>query len=149
MCAAKINMIPQLQKHLQETLDFLTPYLPMANDHMVTYLTANLWEKHIPPEIREEIRTESDICKAIEMYWTHLEANECWTGNTDFEHFRGFLLNAKHFYLDRFTDVWITPDELNRMLNCNNSENTLIKGFMNEKKNYEVKYFEFCWNFSC
>lgn len=137
-------MIPVLQKHLRDTLDFLTPFMPMANGHMVTYLTANLWEKYIPLEIREEIRSESDVRKALETYWTHLEANEIGSGNEDSMHFRGFLLNARQFYMDRFTDVWITPDELNQKLNCSNyNQNTMTKGFMNEKKYYEVTYLLF------
>lgn len=140
MCAAATEVtIPLLQKHLRATLDFLTPFLPMANGHMVTYLTECLWDKHVPADIRQEIQTESNVNEAMEVYWKHLAANaESMEEQKSYGQFRCFLSNAKQYYLDRFTDVWITPDELNQRLHSKQFKNMSIKGFMNEKKNHEV-----------
>lgn len=141
MCTVAEVTIPLLQKHLKATLDFLTPFLPMANSHMVTYLTDNLWKRNISLEIQQEIQSEADIRDAIDIFWNHLDANHnsAAIDETDkFQYFRKFLSNSKQCYLDRLTDVWITPDELNQQLNKDSKNVVTVRGFMSSKKNHEV-----------
>lgn len=141
MCAAAEVTIPLIQKHLKETLDFLTPFLPMANSHMVTYLTDNLWKKNISLEIQQEIQSEADVRDAIDIFWNHLDADDnsdVTDDNDKFKYFRKFLSNSKQYHLDKFTDIWITPDELNKQLNKESINGVIVRGFMSPKKNHEV-----------
>lgn len=106
----------------------------MLNDHMILYLTNDLWQKHLPAAIRQEIRTQSDAKEALNVYWTHLEQD----GKESFPNLREFLATARENSIDTMRDVWITVGELKEQLNIERSEQFKVHGYMNEKKNYEV-----------
>lgn len=135
--------VPLLRHHLKTTVDFLKPFLPFVEGHMTRFFTEDLWHKHIAPEIQREIHTESDVREALDIYRHHL------TPDTDLlstakktnrlEHFRVHLTNTKHYYLDRFRDVWITPEELDRIFaGASDAKQTNHRSFMSMKKHYEV-----------
>lgn len=140
MGAAAEVTIPLLQKHLNAAINHLKPFTPMLNGHMTRFLSENLWQRSVPDDIQTELRTEADVYEAINIYKQHLNP----TTNTNatcerFKHFRTFLLNTKRYYLDRFTDVWITPDDLNRKLGLGIADKLQkCEGLMAPKKQYEV-----------
>lgn len=125
-----------LQKHIKCVFEYLKPLLPMANFPMVKFFVKDGWQTYIPQEIQTEIRTQSDIKAATEIYWQHLNMDHDLQDN--FKHFRTFLSNAKKCHLDSCNNIWIAPDELMKKFNDNYSDAPPIKGFMSAKKNHEV-----------
>lgn len=45
----------QLRSKLEEVIIYLKPYLPIANSHVVNFISNNFWETIIPNDIREEV----------------------------------------------------------------------------------------------
>lgn len=45
----------QLRSRIEEVIIYLKPYLPIANSHVVNFISNNFWETIIPNDIREEI----------------------------------------------------------------------------------------------
>lgn len=137
-----------LQHHIRNTMEYLMPLLSMANAPMVTYITENLWKSRIPKEIQDEIQTSSDINSAIDIFWTHLDANQNdGVPNDQFKHFRTFLWKNRQFHLDHLQDVWITPEQLKYTFNTQRTSPLPIRGFMSTKKNHEVfnRFLHFHW----
>lgn len=131
--------IPLLRHHLKATVDFLKPFLPVLDGHMTRFLSERLWQKHIPHEIQREIRTETDAREAIEIYRDHLSSQFDSSRSTDkYTHFRTHLWNTKQYYLDRFTDIWIEPNELSEKLKSRSDTKRSHPGFMPDKKHHEV-----------
>lgn len=128
-----------LQHHIRNTMEYLMPLLQMANAPMVTYFTENLWKTHIPKEIQTEIQTTDDIKSAIDIFWSHVNADQSDCGrNERFKHFRAFLWKNHQFHLDNLQDVWITPEQLKYAFNAKRTNPLAIRGFMSTKKNHEV-----------
>lgn len=127
-----------LQKYIKSLFEYLTPLLPMANFPMVKFFVDDAWQTNIPHDIQKEIRTQSDIKLATEIYWQHLNI-DYQNVPDNFKHFRTFLSIAKKHHLDSCNNIWITPEELMKKFNNNNhSDAPPIKGFMSVKKNHEV-----------
>lgn len=121
------------------TLDYLNPLLSMANCHMVTYLTHNLWKEYIPKEIQREIQSKDDLERATDIYWMHLRNTENdFSAADEFKYFRTFLAGSNQHCIDSLTDVWISPDQLKEKLRCKVDDALPIKGFMSTKKTHEV-----------
>lgn len=138
MCATIEITTQILQNHIRSTLEYLTPLLGMANAPMVSYITDNLWKKHVPMEIQQEIQISSDIESAVNIFWTHLNEIQNTEESADkFKHFRAFLSSNKQYQLDSHPDIWISPQRLKQILDS--QRNYLpMKGFMSHKKNHEV-----------
>lgn len=131
-----------IQNHLRTTMERLMPLLSFANAPMVKFLTENLWEHMIPPEIQHEIETPSDIQSAVDIFWSHLNEESFNKDKSDkFKHFRAFLANNRQNHLDNLRDVWITPEKLKQIFDTQRSSPLPIKGFMSTKKNHEVIQF--------
>lgn len=126
-----------LQKHVKSVLEYLTPLLPMVNFPMVKFFVGQAWHTNIPMEIRQEIKTQSDIEEATDIYWKHLNADHDHA-TEKFKSFRSFLINTRKHHLDSLIDVWTTPDELLKKFNNSSADAPPIKGFMSIKKNHEV-----------
>jgi hypothetical protein len=45
----------QLRSKLDEVIIYLKPYLPIANSHVVNFISNNFWETVIPSDIRKEV----------------------------------------------------------------------------------------------
>lgn len=132
----------QVQIHLEKILVYLDQYSSFINCHMVNYLTDDLWNNHIPIEIREEIQTDSDIDSAIQLFWEQRDDNISISNHPNF---LKFLKSANEIHFDKLqnTDVCQNIDELNeklRNLNCNIKNADLhLSEFMTAKKNHEVE----------
>lgn len=139
MCATMEVTTQILQNCIRNTLEHLTPLLGMANAPMVSFLTENLWKRHVPAEIQKEIQIPSDIESAVNIFWTHLNENQNNAENSDkLENFRAFLSKNKQFQLDSHPDIWISPQRLRQILDTQRSHPLPMKGFMSHKKNHEV-----------
>lgn len=134
-----------VRNHLDKCWRFLMPFLPMANCHMVTFITNKLYEKYVPLAIKDEMKSMSHIDAAMEIYWNHLNEKENESNIDGFDCLRKHLAEMREHTLDRIDDVWITPDELQTAIGCKASDLLNVKGFMSEKKNHEVSSAEFAW----
>lgn len=132
--------IPLLKRHLNQAINYLNPFLPYLNAHMTKFFSDNLWQRNVPPNIQNEIRTDVDVHEAINIYRQHLNPDVNSTGDTDrLKNFRAFLRNTKQFYLDSYKDVWITSDDLNRELKLDIGDKAQTsKDLMPQKKRHEV-----------
>lgn len=129
-----------LQHYVRSTMEHLVPLLAMANAPMVTYFTENLWKNRLPKEIQDEIQSTDDIESAVDIFWTHLDVNQCnkHGGDDRFKNFRAFLMKNRQFHLDNAQDLWITPEQLKSTFNMQRTNPLPIHGFMSTKKNHEV-----------
>lgn len=135
MCA---NLsIQVVEKHLEKICKFITPFLPMTNCHMVTYITDQLWKNYTPNSIQQEIKTKLDVENAINIYWNHL--NDIQENHSiDYKELRLYLAETQANTVDKLNDVWISPEELKKKLDYGSKGASNIKGCMSEKKNHEV-----------
>lgn len=130
--------VQKLQQHLNKCLDFLAPHQALLNDHMIFYFTNDLWNKHIPSVIKQEISLNSNVEIALNTFWTHLDPNKLYDDKKVLPNFRKFLVNARSHSIDNLDDVWISVDKLKKILPYKEQEELKLHGFMNEKKNHEV-----------
>lgn len=131
-----------VRSHLDKCWRFLEPFLPMANCHMVTFITNKLYEKYVPPAIKDELKSMANIDAATDIYWNHLNEKENKSKIDGFDCLRKHLAEMRDHTLDRIDNVWITPDELKAAIGCEPNDLLNVKGFMSEKKNHEVNSAE-------
>lgn len=124
--------------HLHRCLQFLRPFLPMANSHMVTFITDKLYEKYVPLSIRNEIGSATQIDQAMEIYWNQLNTKVDAAETNEFRCLQKHLDDVRSHTLDGIDGVWIEPNELQAIIGCKTKDAVVIKGYMTEKKNYEV-----------
>lgn len=136
-----------VRNHLDQCLLFLTPFLPMTNCHMVTFITDNLYEKYVPPTIQNEMKSTLHIDQAMDIYWNHLNEKAEESKFASFKYFQNHLADLRRHTLNQIDNVWITPEELKVAIGCKTNNLQNIKGYMSEKKNHEVnmaEYTRFC-----
>lgn len=124
--------------HLDKCWRFLTPLLPMANCNMVTYITHKLYEKHVPMTIQNEIKSQTHIEQAIDIYFNQLNRGADVTQMTSFQHFQTHLADIRNHTLDKIENIWIGPDELKTAIGSKPKSSLNIKGSMSKKKKHEV-----------
>lgn len=128
-----------VRNHLDKCLRFLTPYLPMANCHMVTFITDNLYERFVSHAIQSEMKSHSHFDEAMDIYWNHLRDEMEITQMNGFEHLHRHLADMREHSIDKLDSVWITPDVLKEAIGCKTNDLlNKIEGFMSPKKNHEV-----------
>lgn len=129
-----------LQIHLEHIIRYVKPLLPLANCHMVNYLTDNLWDTYVPEEIRCAIDSSAKIDEAIRLFWRHRDRN----ASSEYQQkFQNFLINYQQFTLDGLHSLWLSLDELNDQLandgcTTRTADCLPIKDFMSAKKCSEV-----------
>lgn len=131
-----------VRNHLDKCIQCIAPFLLSANCHMVTFITGKLYEKFVPLAIRNEMKSLSHIDKATDIFWDHLNDKANETKISGFVNFQKYLADMREHNLDKIDNVWITPDELKTMIGCKSNDLVNVKGFMSEKKNYEVNMDE-------
>lgn len=58
----------KIRHRLDSITRYLTPLLPVANCHMVDFLTENHWETLIPTSLRETLETR-ELNDSVERFW--------------------------------------------------------------------------------
>lgn len=138
--------VATVQSHLDALLRYLQPHLAFVNCHMVGYLTENLWQKHVPEAIRQEVQSAADVDAAVQVFWDfHHSDADTVIASAAAGRFGGlveFLRTAQAHRLSRLSPqlVLTTAQMEDRLRRTNSSEPSLqIKDFMSEKKSHEVE----------
>lgn len=105
--------------------------MKFANCHMIDYFTNNLYERHIPADIRKEVA----MCGFGEVINSILD-NKIKTTKL-----QNFIKNTNSFALHNLTEVCLHCDNLHDFLNtgANIPPSLGLKVFMNPKKSHEVE----------
>lgn len=104
---------------------------------MVDFLQGNHFEKFISKEIRDELKTEEEIEKAIEFFWDPEKESE-------FKNLSNFIKVIKSHHLDQLPDKFClsTNQFLTKLedsgFSIEQGLSLKIKDFLSEKKNHEV-----------
>ena len=142
--ATEVVTVAVLERRLNELTGYLTKYMAFINCHMVQFLTENLWMRHIPEDIQEEIRSEEDVRDAIEMFWKyglHAQNKSLDCETVRYKRFAGFLKETQQHTLDACEDVWVTPEQLKSCFMVEAKMNHLrVTDFMSQKKSHEVSH---------
>lgn len=124
----------QLKSRLEEVVVYLKPYLPIANSHVVNFITNNLWETIIPSNIREEVDSRG----------TEVLFSNFWSDNPIPDSFTQFVSSAKCNNIDSYSNNFYM--ELDDVYNVLQSwgytpmhKSFQLKEFMAAKKLHEVQ----------
>jgi len=123
----------QLRSKLEEVIIYLKPYLPIANSHVVNFITHNFWDTIIPSDIREE----------IDLKGTEFVFSNFWSENKIPDSLTHFVTSAKLNNLNSYpSSCYMKLDDAYNVLQSwgykpiNKSLN--LKEFMGAKKMHEV-----------
>ncbi|XP_050420826.1 probable methyltransferase-like protein 25 isoform X2 [Adelges cooleyi] len=124
----------QLRSKLEEVILFLKPYLPIANSHVVNFITNNLWDNVIPEEIKRDMSVKS----------SHVLFSNFWSANPSPDSLTRFVALAKCNNLESYPKFCYKKlDSVNTLLQnygINSESDTYeLKEFMAAKKMHEVE----------
>ncbi|KAL7640396.1 UNVERIFIED_CONTAM: hypothetical protein RMT77_008669 [Armadillidium vulgare] len=127
--------VEELIEKIKKLLSFLEPLLPLANCHLVQFLTEDQWNNLLPRHLQEDLlhipMKNLNLIPSAELYDTEdlaLNGNKC-------SHLHRFLLSVRKFHLDK-QDVLTPVPELKVE---KNPMDKVISLSMNKKKAYEVR----------
>jgi hypothetical protein len=150
MSATSDNMIDStindIQKNIDRIIEHLEPSREFINMHLCAYLCDDLYEKHVPDEIKSEINCIEDVLSAIELFLNHHKIVDDHRVDRKHQNLYNYILKQKTFYIENLKDkLYLTTDELLEELSKIGIETTQkglsfrVKEFMSEKKNHEVE----------
>jgi len=124
----------QLKLRIEEVIIYLKPYLPIANSHVVNFITNNFWETIIPNDIREE----------IDLKGTESVFSNFWSNNPIPDSLTCFVSSAKSNNINSYPSRCYMPlDDVYNLLHTrgyNSMYNSFqLKEFMAAKKMHEVE----------
>uniref|UniRef100_A0A6P7G621 Methyltransferase-like protein 25 n=1 Tax=Diabrotica virgifera virgifera TaxID=50390 RepID=A0A6P7G621_DIAVI len=126
-----MNATRVLKDHIKQLTDYLEPFLPLANFHMVDYFINNAFVKYIPIKIQEDIQKIG-----------YKEAVSCIFNDnyTDLPNLGIFNDKSKKFTLKNIK-ICLKIDDLQeklQSLGCSDPTRLKLDIFMTSKKSHEV-----------
>ncbi|XP_039286789.1 methyltransferase-like protein 25 [Nilaparvata lugens] len=124
--------LPQVRHRLIEMTDYIKPFLPILECHMVNFYTNNLWSKNVP----EKIKVEVEKCNLI--------VNEFFEESPSIKNskeLQTFIESAKKYFPSTL-DVCLHEKEFYNLFkdwNCSRANTLLDNSFMSFKKSHEVE----------
>ncbi|KAF9420120.1 hypothetical protein HW555_003533 [Spodoptera exigua] len=129
--------ILKIHHHIDSLTKYLTPLLPIANCHMVEFITQNHWDNLLPVPLRE-VLNGLQFNEALKQFWTAAESKE--TKDT------GILANwihtARSHCVSVNNDYCLSAEQLRERIKTWGGEikpEIRVKEFMTSKKSYEVQ----------
>ncbi|XP_026330746.1 methyltransferase-like protein 25 isoform X2 [Hyposmocoma kahamanoa] len=125
----------KIRRHLDSITRYLTPLLPIANCHMVEFLTENHWETLIPTPLRESLE-KRELNDCVEKFWVAAEGKSSGTPELD-----AWVQEARAHYIT-FNEYTITARQLQDRIKAWGGDlqpEIRVSEFMNSKKSYEVQ----------
>lgn len=124
----------QLRSRLEEVITYLKPYLPIANSHVVNFITNNFWETIIPSDIQEEINL-----KGTEFMFSNF-----WSDNPFPNSLTRFVTSSKCNHLNSYpSNCYMKLEDVHNLLKSwgyeHMNESFHLKEFMAAKKMHEVE----------
>lgn len=122
---------------INSTRKFLSPLLPLANCHMVEFLTQNHWEKLIPKDLRNYLE-KCELNDAVSEFWKYAEEEvlDCHQPLSKWIH------NARSHYNSVNNEYCISKKHLEELIISFGGKiksQVKITEFMTSKKSYEVQ----------
>ncbi|XP_063385373.1 probable methyltransferase-like protein 25 [Cydia fagiglandana] len=125
----------KLRNHIDSLLSYLTPLLPLANCHMVEFLTHNHWETLVPKGLRETL-DDMDLDRAVGEFWN------VQSDGSDKSPLGLWVLTARKHCLSVNGDYCLSVEQLEQRIRDRGGvlpQEIPVKEFMNPKKSYEVR----------
>ncbi|XP_067001301.2 probable methyltransferase-like protein 25 isoform X2 [Anabrus simplex] len=140
----------KIQTQLCSVIDYLKPWLPLVNCHMVNFISGNLWERHVPIKIQEE-------AKCIGLSGMYSLFSSCAKDNglanstegVPAEEFANkspymmkYFMEAKQVTLSSMKGLVLSLPELRERMSawgCHKHDSLKLKEFMSQKKTHEVE----------
>ncbi|XP_049875124.1 probable methyltransferase-like protein 25 [Pectinophora gossypiella] len=129
------SKVTKIRHNLDSIIKYLTPLLPLANCHMVEFLTHNHWEKLLPRPLTESLDS-MELNDAVENFWMSLDVKNC-TSELD-----KWIVNARSHCILANNDYCLTREQLSDRIKAWGGEikpEIKVSEFMNSKKSYEVQ----------
>lgn len=124
----------KLHRHIDSVTKYLTPLLPLANCHMVEFITHNHWERLLPTNLRESLNN-MDLNDAVDQFWTIATHK-----NKDTSPLSTWINTARSHCLTINNDYCLSTEQLQQRIKHWGADirpEIRIKEFMNSKKSYE------------
>ncbi|XP_045523589.1 probable methyltransferase-like protein 25 isoform X1 [Pieris brassicae] len=137
--AIKIKMdskVTHLRQNLDTIITFLTPYLPLANCHMVEFFTQSHWDRLLPSDLQHYL-DKSNLLDAVNIFWKASEKNNLYSEN---EISKWVETTRNHCLINN--EYCLNPQGLQKLIisqGSNMQPELKITEFMNSKKSYEVQ----------
>ncbi|XP_072945147.1 probable methyltransferase-like protein 25 [Epargyreus clarus] len=125
----------RIRQHLDSITTYLTPLLPLANCHMVEFLTQNHWEKLVPSGLWK-LLDEWDLNYAVEKFWSIAEGKE-----NENNELSKWVHTARSHCITINNEYCLSREQLQSRIQAwggSNKPEITVKAFMNSKKSYEV-----------
>lgn len=124
----------QLRSRLEEVIVYLKPFLPIANSHVVNFITNNFWQTVIPSDIREEIDSKG----------SDFVLSNFWSDNPIPDALTRFVLSSKCHNLNSYpNNCYMRLNDVHNLLQSWGYEpihkSFELKEFMAAKKMHEVE----------
>lgn len=140
--ASRLELVAMVQKHLERIVMHMEPSREFVNMHMVAWICENLYVKHVPENIRNEITSIEDVKSAMDLFFQQDKPSIDLIKKHQNLHNKIQL--EKSFYLENLSDkLFLTHDELIDEFKALNVPTELglnvhVKEFMKDKKSHEV-----------
>ncbi|KAI8431956.1 hypothetical protein MSG28_004490 [Choristoneura fumiferana] len=125
----------KLRSHIDAIVTYLTPLLPLANCHMVEFLTEKHWERLLPRGLRETL-DGMEMDTAVELFWSSCENNDC-----DKSELSRWVHAARSHCLAVNNQYCLSVGQFENRIKSWGGEmqpEIRVKDFMSSKKSYEV-----------
>lgn len=136
-------VVLNVQKNIDRIVSLLLKNYECINTQMVGFLTEHLWEKFVPQEIRNEVKTKEDVKTAIELFYS--QNSPPLELITKHPALHRHIEYHRSFFLENFEEkLYLSESELMDELKSlkipiNTGLNLSVRDFMKAQKNYEVE----------
>ncbi|CAB3228258.1 unnamed protein product [Arctia plantaginis] len=130
------STITKVCHHIDSITKYLTPLLPIANCHMVEFLTLNHWEKLLPASLRDSLNGE-DLNVSLNNYWSSFEQT-----NQEKTALSSWIQTAQSHCIKVNNEYCLSTEKLQEHIKAWGGDiapEVKIKEFMTSKKSYEVQ----------
>lgn len=127
--------ILKIRHHIDSLTKYLAPLLPIANCHMVEFLTQNHWDGLLPDSLRDTLNG-LQLNEALEQFWTAASDKEA-----DNSILSNWIHTARSHCVSVNNDYCLSAEQLRERIRSWGGEikpEIRVKEFMTSKKSYEV-----------
>ncbi|KAJ8720005.1 hypothetical protein PYW07_012048 [Mythimna separata] len=131
------SMIIKVRHHIQSITRYLTYLLPIANCHMVEFLTENHWDRLLPSSLREYL-DGLELNEALEQFWNAAEGQE----TKDKSELASWVRTARSHCMSVNNEYCLSAEQLQDRIKSWGGKilpEIRVKEFMTSKKSYEVQ----------
>lgn len=134
-------MEEKVRKKLLDLVDFIKPHEDLLHSHIVEIFTHDLWNKHVPLEIQNELLSTKSLNEFLMLY-PNIMCDECPKEfSENHQNLVNFLKNANSISIRKDESFLLQMEDLyERLLSlgCKNYGGIRLQGFMKKKKLHEV-----------